>query len=420
MQNQKIKNMVHIGLAYLGVIIGAGFASGKEMLQYFVSFGKWGIVGLCLSALLFIVGGVILLQFGSYYKAQEHSEVFNNISSPFVSKVIDFIINFNLFCTGFVMIAGAGTNLNQQFDWPIWIGALLLSILVIATAYLDVDKVTTLIGDITPFVIIFLIALLIYTLVQQPLSFDEAMAISWSQETTLPNWFISTINYSCLALMLAMYMAMVIGGEQYSPKQAGVGGFFGGALVTLLLFASFFSISLNINSVASSSMPLLELYNKVHPLLGTLMALIIFGMIYNTAIGTYYALAKRVVRTKPQYFSKAMIILVVLGFALSFIGFETLVAYLFPLIGYLGIFVMALLIIQWLLRYRKIHRENKIRDRLIKHEIDRIDEEYDFDTRDKKHMERLYDESNVENKQLKAEVQELGKTIYEEENNTEE
>ncbi|MDK6422048.1 hypothetical protein QP124_10350, partial [Aerococcus urinae] len=125
-------------------------------------------------------------------------------------------------------------------------------------------------------------------------------------------------------------------------------------------------------------------------------------------------------RTKPQYFSKAMIILVVLGFALSFIGFETLVAYLFPLIGYLGIFVMALLIIQWLLRYRKIHRENKIRDRLIKHEIDRIDEEYDFDTRDKKHMERLYDESNVENKQLKAEVQELGKTIYEEENNTEE
>ncbi|MCY3037338.1 hypothetical protein ODY51_02195 [Aerococcus urinae] len=150
------------------------------------------------------------------------------------------------------------------------------------------------------------------------------------------------------------------------------------------------------------------------------MALIIFGMIYNTAIGTYYALAKRVVRTKPQYFSKAMIILVVVGFALSFIGFETLVAYLFPLIGYLGIFVMALLIIQWLLRYRKIHRENKIRDRLIKHEIDRIDEEYDFDTRDKKHMERLYDESNVENKQLKAEVQELGKTIYEEENNTEE
>lgn len=242
MQNQKFKNMVHIGLAYLGVIIGAGFASGKEMLQYFVSFGKWGIVGLCLAALLFIVGGVILLQFGSYYKAQEHSEVFNNISSPFVSKVIDFIINFNLFCTGFVMIAGAGTNLNQQFDWPIWIGALVLSILVIATAYLDVDKVTTLIGAITPFVIIFLIALLIYTLVQLPLSFEEAMAISWAQETTLPNWFISTINYSCLALMLAMSMAMVIGGEQYSPKQAGVGGFFGGALVTLLLLPPSFPL----------------------------------------------------------------------------------------------------------------------------------------------------------------------------------
>ncbi|MGX6486683.1 YkvI family membrane protein [Aerococcus sanguinicola] len=408
----KIKNMFHIGLAYLGVIIGAGFASGKEMLQYFVSFGKEGIWGVALSACLFIIGGIILLQFGSYYKAQEHSELFNHISSPLVSKIIDFIINMNLFCTGFIMIAGAGTNLNQQFGLPIWMGALILSGMVIVTAYMDVDRVTTLIGAITPFVIAFLIGILIHTLIQQPLTFDEAMALSASQPTTLPNWLISTLNYSCLALMLALSMAVVIGGEQYSPKQAGFGGLFGGLLVGALLFASFFSISLNIDQVAGSSMPLLALFNVINPRLGLVMALIIFGMIYNTAIGTYYALAKRVSRAHPEKFSRNMIFLVAVGFVLSFIGFETLVAYLFPFIGYCGFFVIALLITQWALRYRHIHKESGIRDRLLEYEERRLSEDYDFDREDAAQMRDLYDESRVDNKELYDEVTEIGQEEF--------
>ena len=405
------KSMVKIGLAYLGVIIGAGFASGQEMFQYFVSFGKMGIWGLVISSILFIVGGIVLLQFGSYYKVQEHSEVFNHISSPFISKVIDFLINMTLFCTGFIMIAGAGTNLNQQFNWPIWAGALLVSALVIVTGFMDVDKVTGLIGMVTPFVIVFLLGIFIHTLNTMPIPYEEAMATAAAQATTLPNWLISTLNYTSLALMLAISMAVVIWGEEYSPKQAGLGGLFGGVLVGGLLFASFFSISLNIDGVLGSSMPLLTLFDNLDPRLGVAMAIIIFGMIYNTAIGMYYALAKRVSRSKPENFTRNMIILVGIGFVLSFAGFDTLVAYLYPFIGYCGFFVIALLIIQWAIRYRHIHREIQVRDELIKMEVDRQDEDYEFGREEAADMRALYDESRVDNKELYDEVTELGQTM---------
>ena len=405
------KSMVKIGLAYLGVIIGAGFASGQEMFQYFVSFGKMGIWGLVISSILFIVGGIVLLQFGSYYKVQEHSEVFNHISSPFISKVIDFLINMTLFCTGFIMIAGAGTNLNQQFNWPIWAGALLVSALVIVTGFMDVDKVTGLIGMVTPFVIVFLLGIFIHTLNTMPIPYEEAMATAAAQATPLPNWLISTLNYTSLALMLAISKAVVIGGEEYSPKQAGLGGLFGGVLVGGLLFASFFSISLNIDGVLGSSMPLLTLFDNLDPRLGVAMAIIIFGMIYNTAIGMYYALAKRVSRSKPENFTRNMIILVGIGFVLSFAGFDTLVAYLYPFIGYCGFFVIALLIIQWAIRYRHIHREIQVRDELIKMEVDRQDEDYEFGREEAADMRALYDESRVDNKELYDEVTELGQTM---------
>lgn len=35
-------NILKIASAFIGIIVGAGFASGQEVLQYFTSFGHWG------------------------------------------------------------------------------------------------------------------------------------------------------------------------------------------------------------------------------------------------------------------------------------------------------------------------------------------------------------------------------------------
>ena len=51
------KKSIQVGLAYVGIIVGAGLSSGQDLMQYFISFGKMGLVGVVLLAVLNIIFG---------------------------------------------------------------------------------------------------------------------------------------------------------------------------------------------------------------------------------------------------------------------------------------------------------------------------------------------------------------------------
>ena len=48
------KRIWSIALAYVGVMIGAGVSSGQDLLQYFVSFGAWGLIGVIVLGILHV------------------------------------------------------------------------------------------------------------------------------------------------------------------------------------------------------------------------------------------------------------------------------------------------------------------------------------------------------------------------------
>lgn len=396
-KNDKMR-ILKISLAYVGVIVGAGFASGQEILQYYVSFGANGLWGLLISAAFFAFGGVILLQFGSLFMASEHNEVFTRISNPLISKIIDMLINLTLFLIGFVMIAGASTNLYNQFGIPIWAGGLFISIAIILTAFLDVNKVTSLIGVITPLPIIIILATTIYSLMTTDFSFQEAMTLSNQVPTTLPNWLISAINYSSFGLMTSISMSFVIGGDEYSPKIAKKGGILGGSLISLLLLMSFISIAVNIDIAATSSMPLLAILNAIHPIAGIIMSIVILLMIYNTAIGMYYPLVRRMTHKNPKSLPLMMVILVGIGYIISFFGFESLVAYVYPFIGYMGIAVFILLMVQWFRYKNKIRSEESLRENLFELEVKNQDPDLEFTQADQQQYMNLINQSAANKK----------------------
>ena len=91
-------------------------------------------------------------------------------------------------------------------------------------------------------------------------------------------------------------------------------------------------------------MPMLGIVNNISPILGIIMAIVIFGMIFNTALGMFYAFASRFTVVDTMRFRIFYIISVVIGLALSFIGFTDLVAIFYPIIGYLGLVLIGVLI----------------------------------------------------------------------------
>ena len=68
------KNISKIAFVYIGTVMGAGFASGQEMLVFFASFGKDGIYGLILAGFMFFLIGWMVLQLILAFECTSYKE----------------------------------------------------------------------------------------------------------------------------------------------------------------------------------------------------------------------------------------------------------------------------------------------------------------------------------------------------------
>lgn len=115
-----VKRILSIALAYVGIIVGAGLSSGQDLMQYFVGFGIWGMIGVIVLGILNAIFGRIIVTLGSYYRSNDHSEVLSKIAHPFTNRVLDIALIISCYVIGFVMIAGAGSNpLINNLDCPL-------------------------------------------------------------------------------------------------------------------------------------------------------------------------------------------------------------------------------------------------------------------------------------------------------------
>lgn len=387
-------------MAVVGLIVGAGFASGQEMMQYFVAFGRWGIAGAVLAGVVMAAAAAAVLSLASYFLAGEHTAVFDRISSPIMSRILDVAVMVTLFSTGFVMFAGAGANLRQQFDLPLWVGSLLMVVLVALTGMLDVDKVTRIIGAISPFIIVFLVGASIYSIIRADGTLAELEPATEGLLTTLPNWWVSAVNYVGFNFMVAVSMAIVIGGTHLNPREAGVGGLLGGAIFGGLLIIVSVALFYSVEAVGGDDMPMLTIVDRVNPTLGVAMAIVVYGMIFNTAIGMFYALGKRLTRNRKDRFRPVFLGSVAVGLALSFIGFQTLVSTVYPAIGYIGIVLIIVVIVARMTGRAKLAEEAErravIRD-LVRR---RLDPRAVFSRDDSARLEREVAASNADDREL--------------------
>lgn len=396
------KRIMAISLAFIGILVGAGFATGQEMLQFFIAFGKWGIAGAVLSSLLMLIPAAAVLQLGSYFQARDHMTVFARVCRPkILGWVLDLATLATLFCLGFIMFSGAGANLNQQFGLPNWIGAIILVAITIICGFLDVDKVAAIIAAISPFIIIFICVVGIYAILTSP--WDVATYDRVALETvnsTIPHWTISSLNYVGFNFIVAVSMAIVIGGANLDTRAAGWGGLVGGCFFALLLTLTCIALFLKVEKVGHDDVPMLTIIAEIHPWLAVAMSLVIYLMIFNTCISMFYALSKRLSTHVPERFHHIYVALVAVGFCLSFFSFKDLVAYVFPTLGYFGILLMAVMSWAWLRGRPHITAESDRRERFRDLVRRKLDPRHHFSRKNAAEIRQLAEESNIDVQQL--------------------
>ncbi|MHC2849248.1 putative membrane protein YkvI [Corynebacterium mucifaciens] len=399
-----------VALALVGLTVGAGFASGQEVIQYFLSFGYWGIVGAAIAGITIAVFSGWVYQLGSYYLADDHSAVFKSVSRPWIAKYMDITTMFTLFCIGFVMVAGAGANLEQQFGLPTWVGSAIMVVLLLLSGLLDVDKLTSVISFITPLLIICLLAAFVITLADMPDNVGQINEIAQTNphaSGTFDNWLITALNYATLVMIMDTSMMLVFAGSHMNPVQAGKGGLLGGIMFAVLLLILTFVLFMNMEHVMGSDLPLLKVFDNMHPTVGVFVSIVIYLMIYNTAVGLFYALSRRLSHDKPGKFRPYYAVVVLIGFALSFIGFADLVGWVYPVLGYLGLVLAIVMGVAWFRDRENIQDETGRRERLAELAETQLNPASDDLTHaERAEVDELASNSHVDDQELWQSVQE--------------
>ena len=399
-----------VALALVGLTVGAGFASGQEVIQYFLSFGYWGIVGAAVAGITIAIFSGWVYQLGSYYLADDHSAVFKSVSRPWVSKYMDITTMFTLFCIGFVMIAGAGANLNQQFGLPTWVGSAIMVVLLFLSGFLDVDKLTSVISFITPLLIVCLFGAFVITLMNMPDNIGQLNELAQTNPNasgTFNNWLVTALNYATLVMIMDTSMMLVFAGSHMNPAQAGKGGLLGGIMFAVLLMMLTFILFMNMEDITGADMPLLQVFDNMHPAVGVFVSIVIYLMIYNTAVGLLYALGRRLSHDSPTKFRPYYFAVVLAGFALSFIGFADLVGWVYPVLGYLGLVLAIVMGVAWFRDRHNIKQETERRERLAELAEVQLDPASEDLTRaERAEVEELVADSHVGDQDLWQSVQE--------------
>ena len=372
------------------------------MLQFYVSYGWWGVAGAAVNLIIMPLTTMASLQYGSYFRAQTHGKVFDSITTSLVSRFMDYGLSAAQFCIGFVMLAGAGSNLNQQFGLPLWVGSALMVLMVIIAGMFNADRVGSIIGMITPAMIVVILCAAIYSISTFSGTLGGVHEFALENVTsTLPNWFLATVNYTGLSMFSGIAMAIIIGGQNWSPQAAGWGGFLGGAIFGALLILMTIGLLLSVEDIYSSDLPTLALVNEMNPVLGLIASIATYLMIFSTSLGVFYSLGKRLAAPKPQYYRFIFIAVTLVGFVLSFMPFTSLVNNVFPWLGWLGIIFILVLVGSWILSGRTdISEESLRRDRVRALLLYKLDPQRRWTPRHANALIQAVDESNLRARHL--------------------
>ena len=349
-----MKQSLLIAMAYMSVVIGGGFASGREVVEFFTGYGVWGIGGSIVSAFLFAFVGMQIAQISSRMQAKSHNQVLARLFGTTGGALIDVILNFFLYGVGVIMLAGAGAALGQQFGWAPITGSIVMTVLVILTLCLNLKSIIYLISAVIPFLLLIIIAIMVYAVFNGnfDVAHQDAHAAQFSVINllgwTVPSWLASGVLYACFNIGVGFPMLAVMGGMNKSAKEAGFGGILGGLGLGVLIIFLNIALYLNIDKLHDIDIPTLLLASEIHPALAYLTVAAVIAMIYSTAVGMFFAFTSRWAEPNTNKFKVIAIISTVIGIWLSEYGFGRLVGSVYPLMGVLGVVIVIAILWYWI------------------------------------------------------------------------
>lgn len=139
-------NVLIVSYSLMAAIIGAGFASGQELLLYFAYFGRYGIIGIIVTVLFFGIFVYTVLNTCCKNKIVEYDTFIRLFKSQIARKAVNAVTLIFAFAVYSAMISATGEMLYDLFGIPKALGTLFCTTASVILFILADEKVFTING----------------------------------------------------------------------------------------------------------------------------------------------------------------------------------------------------------------------------------------------------------------------------------
>ena len=349
MEKQTVKwsNVFSFAGAFAALLIGSGFATGQEVMQYFVSYGYWGLAGVIVVLLLFLYVGTEFMAVGQKEKFEKGNDIYLYYGGKYIGRFYDYFSIIFIFMSVFIMFSGAGSTLEQYYGIPKNIGCTGMGICVAFTVILGLKRIVQIIGKIGPLKAGLFIAIGLYGIINYFGNIPEANRVipDLGLLQASPHWAFAALSYVGFCMLWLGAFLASLGKVSSSGKEARMGAVGGAVLFSLALVIVYFGLMAVVQKVVGLQVPSLYLAEAMHPSVATVFSVIIVLGVYSAAVPLLWTVVSRLGTQGTKRYTMLTFGLTVLGVLIAIaIPFAKLVNFVYVLNGYVGIFLLLLMI----------------------------------------------------------------------------
>lgn len=351
-------NVIKFAGAFVAFLIGSGFATGQEILQYFTAYGMKGLLaGLFTLICLVYVGGDFIAT-GFRQRFSNTNDIYRYYCGRYIGGFYDYFAIAFLYMSYIVMVAGAGATLAQYYGLPVYAGCVGMAFVSAFTVTFGLGRIVDVIGTIGPAIVLFAIGIGFAAILKNPEGIAQGARMIEAAEVKMTkvgtNWLTSGMSYVGFSMLwLAAFLA-AMGQKANSAKEAVIGTTLGAAGFVAGIVIMMLGLLANIDAVAMTDIPSLILAERIYPPIATIFSIIIMGGIYTTSVPLLWSVSARfsAEKTRKSYLLTAG--LAASGCAVSLLlPFQRIVNIIYGINGYVGILLILFMIVKTVRNMRK-------------------------------------------------------------------
>ncbi len=360
-----LRRLVLPGIILQSVLIGGGYATGREIVEYGGKFGAGGWISGLAIFFGFSLIAFLSMEASRFWQVYDYKSLLKKLIGPgWIAYEIVYLLLAVLIIA--VMASAAGEILHQTMNLNNWVGVVLITVVVGFLNYKGEETIAKLetIGSVALFIAYFIFTFTVFgnkgDAIMQTFRDWNTSYLPEAPGIGILLWTgILYVGYN-----LAVYPASFFTFRDiHSGRESFIAAVVSGLLMTIPWFLTYFSIMAYYpdKSVLESTVPWLQMLKEFNPFLIVIFGIVVGWTLIETATGMIHAFISRIEteaieKGKPlKKITKAYISLAALiaSLILSRVGIIDLVAKGYTIMAYAMIAVYAVPLIIFAGRFLK-------------------------------------------------------------------